>query len=102
MSAYDRAWFEYFRADQAADQAIDTYWDSHREDPSSIATARAYDAAIIAVRRKFAAERLAEGVTAGTSNAEMARAVAVLNSRFEDAKREAELEVRRHARGVRS
>jgi fatty acid-binding protein DegV len=94
---YSEAWLAYFRADQAVDDAIADYYAARREDPNSIATARAYDAAIAAMRKAFAAEDLAEAITEGADSEEIEQAISDLSFKAAEAKREAEREVRRRA-----
>lgn len=96
MSAnYSKAWFEYFRADAKADETAHAYIASYVEDPTSAVTVRAYEAAITARRKAFAAEDYAEAVTEGADPESLREALADLSMRAAEAKREAEREIRR-------
>lgn len=99
MISYANAWFEYFRADSAADDAIAAYRKAYHEDgPEHVITARAYDAAIMAMRKSIAAENLAEAITDGSDSSEMEDAVTYLRQKADEVRREAEREIMRRAR----
>jgi hypothetical protein len=94
---YSKAWFAYFRADANADEAAHAYIAAYVEDPTSAVTVRAYEAAVTARRKAFAAEDYAEAVTEGTEPDSLQEALADLSKRAAEAKREAEREVRRRS-----
>jgi hypothetical protein len=97
-TAYSTSWFDYFRADAEADEAIALYRELRADDPNSVATARAYDAAIMALRKSFAAQDVAEAITVGEDSDELEAAFVNSSRRAAEIKQEAAREVLRRAR----